>query len=72
MGANQPIRGEEADNTDISDIMTTVNIGHLPTLTLCILYFIEEKRNFRIFCANSSRYVCIKSTFGVQKEPPKD
>ena len=58
--------------TDISDIMTTVNIGHLPALTLCILYFIEEKRNFRIFCANIARYVCKKSTIGVQKEPSKD
>ena len=43
--ANQPIRGEEADDTEISDIMTTVNIGHLPVMDPRILYFIEEKRN---------------------------
>ena len=41
----QPIRSEEADDTEISDIMTTVNIGHLPVTDPRILYFIEEKRN---------------------------
>ena len=36
---SQPIRGEEADDTAISDIMTTVNIGHLPVMEpgSCIL-----------------------------------
>ena len=49
---SQPIRGEEADDTAISDIMTTVNIGHLPVMDS--VFYGRKAQLPCIFCFYSS------------------
>ena len=53
----QPIRGEEADDTAISDIMTTVNIGHLPVMES--VFYGRKAQLPCIFCLHSSLAVFV-------------